>query len=395
MKKERFYDYPRMNEIATLKGTNLSVYARKTFEYIYREGLKIYEHKLDGGIFELNINDIKKHIGMKDTRHDVLVQELKAINKLEFETFDKKRFTSFPILAGFSLKEGSTIVEVALSPFLIREIFNKSSPYYHMTNLLDFKELKSKYSNGILNLIKRYKNYMPLFEVEELKSILDIPEGYDYSKIKEKVLEQAKKELFKYNNILLEWEFQNITKKRSHIKLSYTEMFYPTTTKQEFEESTLKAIEKVKRNNFVRFSIKSVEKAIIQYNENTVRKALLEIYHYNKEIKSFTALLNAKCKDIKESETLRKTEKNQPYESYLNEFEKSETVVTTNETVKNEMTKEEYQEFEDFKSEVLKLVDEKFNLGTIEHITTKMMIEKSNSYDQINKLVLEFNLNEK
>lgn len=215
--------FPKRNELVTLKGNPLSLNARKIYDYIYRKGLDFYKNNPTDnfGIYEVNIYEIKEIIGMnKNTDHSIVIEELKAIQNIEFQTYDDKYFISFPILAGFSLKENG-ILEVALSQFLIRMMFEKENPYYHLVDELAYKELKSKYSKIILDLYYRYRDVeIPKMKIKKFKDLMQYTDSYKNNDIERFVLGQAKKELEKSNNLELNWEIEKVGRKWDYIKLT-------------------------------------------------------------------------------------------------------------------------------------------------------------------------------
>lgn len=214
--------FPKRNELVTLKGNPLSLNARKIYDYIYKKGLDFYKNSPNDnfGIYQVNIYEIKEIIGMnKNTDHSLIIEELKAIRNIEFQTYDDKYFISFPILAGFSLKENG-ILEVSLSQFLIRMMFEKENPYYHLVDELAYRELKSKYSKIILDLHYRYKDIgIPKMKINKFKDLMQYTDSYKNNDIERFVLGQAKKELEKYNNLELTWEIEKLGRKWNYIRL--------------------------------------------------------------------------------------------------------------------------------------------------------------------------------
>ena len=217
MKKNKFV---KRNELVSLKGNNLSIYARKTLDYIYKNATEIYKENKNKGIFELDIIQLKKEIGMnRTTDHTLIISELEKINNLKFETYDSKYYSNIPILAGFQVLENN-ILRVALSPFLIEIMFDEKKPYYHIADLMEYKPLKSKYSKIILDLYNRYKpTEIPMMSQETFKELLGYSDNYRNNDIKKYVLEQAQKELEKYNDLNLNWEFFPSARKWNEIKL--------------------------------------------------------------------------------------------------------------------------------------------------------------------------------
>lgn len=308
-------EFPKRNEMVMLKGNNLSVYAHKTLDYIYREGLDFYKDKkrVEGtyGIYELNIHELKEEIGMKGRSHEKIIKELEAIDKLIFETYDDKHYSKFPILAGFELEKNG-VLRVALSPFLVEKMmFNTENIYYHMSNLLEFKELKSKYSKRILELHKRYHGDIPKLEILKFQGLMQYPEKYKNFDVERRVLEQAKQELKEKNNMILEWEIEKARTKWKNIKLNITELLEKKEEVIEFSSRMLLTLERARKNRFIdaSYSRKAMAKIVTQYDEKDILKALREAYKYNSEIINFSKFLISKIKDIQESKIRKLEEK--------------------------------------------------------------------------------------
>lgn len=296
-------EFPKRNELVALKGNTLSIYAHKTVDYIYKEGLKYYENKRDGGIFELNIYKLKEEIGMKSNTHKQIIKELEIIEGLSFETYDKKHYSKFSILSGFELKKDG-ILRVALSPFLIEKMmFNTENIYYHMSNLLESKHLRSKYSKRILDLHRRYHGSIPKLELKKFQDLMQYSENYRNGDIKLRVLEKAKKELKEKNNMILNWEIVKVGTKWKNIKLNIIELVEKNSDLLEFTEKLEKAIEKARKNRFIDiiYSHKAMQKIIKTYDEQNILKALREASTYQNHIHSFSKFLIAKIKDIENS----------------------------------------------------------------------------------------------
>lgn len=307
--------FPKRNELVSLKGTDLSIYARKTLDYIYKEGIRVYEQDKYFGIFELDLNLLKKEIGMNRTSDYAQIKnELEKINKLEFETYDDKHYSKFPVIAGFNIKENG-ILETALSPFLIRMIFDKENPYYHLVDFMEYKPLRSKYSKLILDLHYRYKDIgIPFMKIDKFQDIMQYSNKYRNNDIQKFVLEQAKKELEKYNNLELTWDIQKIGRKWSTIKLNIKDKsMIDIVPELHLSSKLLKAIEKVLKNRFIEksYSQKSMDIILKQYEEKDIIKALGELYKYNSEVKSFSKILISKIEDIKYSKITKIKEKQQ------------------------------------------------------------------------------------
>ncbi|MGL4901823.1 MAG: replication initiation protein [Cetobacterium sp.] len=290
MKRNKFM---KRNELVSLRGNNLSIYARKTLDYIYKNAIEIYKENRNKGIFELDIIQLKKEIGMNRTSdHLQIINELEKINNLKFETYDKKYYSNVPILAGFQVLENN-ILRVALSPFLIEIMFDEKKPYYHIADLMEYKPLKSKYSKIILDLYNRYKpTEIPGMSQEKFKELLGYSEKYRNNDIKKYVLEQAKKELEKHNGLKLSWEFFPNARKWSEVKLIVNRLKKESLKKQSQQnpnkkqflgekdlEEHNKQFEEVQKENNSMDQVEKVEKIKISKvdYEELYKKYLVDI----------------------------------------------------------------------------------------------------------------------
>lgn len=198
----------------TLKGNNLSSYGRKLLNYIYSEGIKFYKKNKHYEIYQINISKLNKILDKNQ-----LKEELIKIQNLQIETINTDNtYTYFTILNGFTIIDSENL-KVALSPFLLEFIFSKNTPYKNLNNIMDFKNLKSKYSKIILDIYKRTED-IPKMDIKEFQKLFKYSEKYRNNDIKKYVLEQAKRELEKHSNLNLSWEIELLGRKWSYIKLN-------------------------------------------------------------------------------------------------------------------------------------------------------------------------------
>ncbi|MCJ8343529.1 MAG: replication initiation protein [Cetobacterium sp.] len=202
----------------TLKGNNLSSYGRKLLNYIYSEGIKFYKKNKHYEIYQINISKLNKTLDKNQ-----LKEELIKIQNLQIETINADNtYTYFTILNGFTIIDSENL-KVALSPFLLEFIFSKNTPYKNLNNIMDFKNLKSKYSKIILDIYKRTEN-IPKMDIKEFQKLFKYSEKYRNNDIKKYVLEQAKRELEKHSNLNLTWEIELLGRKWNYIKLNILPM---------------------------------------------------------------------------------------------------------------------------------------------------------------------------
>lgn len=299
--------FVKRNELVSLKGNTLSIKARKMLDYICKIGFDVYKQKMDEeGIFSISIKELKEIAEMHfKSDHSELLEELKILSKIEVETWDDRYYSQFPILAGFKIQDKDGMVEIALSPFLLRETFKDKDdePYYHYCNLMEYKGLRSKYSKIILDLHTRYKPLpIPKMNMKKFKDLLQYPEKYKNNDIKRFVLEQAQRELLEKNNLKIDWEIEKLGRKWGYITILAIPIEDSVTAKIddkviEISENLNKAIEKAKRNRFIESLLteKNIIKLISKFtNEEQLIKGLNHAYNQiNQEIKSLSYLIKA------------------------------------------------------------------------------------------------------
>lgn len=297
--------FVKRNELVSLKGNTLSIQARKMLDYICKIGLDVYKQKMDEeGIFNISIRDLKEVADMNlRSDHSQLLEELKLLSKIEVETWDDRYYSQFPILAGFKIQDKDGIVEIALSPFLLRETFKDKDdePYYHYCNLMEYKGLRSKYSKIILDLHTRYKPLpIPKMNMKKFKDLLQFPEKYKNNDIKRFVLEQAQRELLEKNNLKIDWEIEKLGRKWGYITILAIPIEDSVTAKIddkviEISENLNKVIEKAKRNRFIEplLTEKNIIKLISKFtNEEQLIKGLNHAYkEIKQEVKTLAYLI--------------------------------------------------------------------------------------------------------
>ncbi|MGL5622742.1 replication initiation protein, partial [Cetobacterium sp.] len=308
--------FVKRNELVSLKGNTLSIQARKMLDYICKIGLDVYKQKMDEeGIFNISIRDLKEVADMNlRSDHSQLLEELKLLSKIEVETWDDRYYSQFPILAGFKIQDKDGIVEIALSPFLLRETFKDKDdePYYHYCNLMEYKGLRSKYSKIILDLHTRYKPLpIPKMNMKKFKDLLQYPEKYKNNDIKRFVLEQAQRELLEKNNLKIDWEIEKLGRKWGYITILAIPIEDSVTAKIddkviEISEKLDETFKKAKKNRFIEpfLTDKNKVKLISKFtNEEQLIKGLNHAHkEIKKEVKTLAYLIKAINSGIEKQE---------------------------------------------------------------------------------------------
>ena len=180
-------------------------------------------------IYEFKVKNFKELMGLK--RKDLYWAVKEAVKEiLEKPLYiprseNDNSFLMLNWVASAEYKEGKGVVEFEISkklrPYLlsVKERFLK----YKLENILI---LTNGYSIRLYEILKdwleankRYgKKAEKVVSLEELREILEIPNGYRYGNIKERILEKAKKELKKKTDIVFTYEEIKSGRKVTHIK---------------------------------------------------------------------------------------------------------------------------------------------------------------------------------
>ncbi len=155
--------------------------------------------------------DIKDFVEMTGTRHKDEYARAEEITKTLIKKYveitlpngDKLQTT---FLSHAKYKTGCGYVEVAFSPELkpyLLELKNNFTKY-DIRNILP---LKSKYAIRIFELLKQFKTIGErIFPVDELMTLLEIPDSYSYGRLKKYILIPTQKELSEHTDMYFGFE---------------------------------------------------------------------------------------------------------------------------------------------------------------------------------------------
>ncbi len=115
------------------------------------------------------------------------------------------------------------LIKFRISPDLLPYVINLKEKYlkYDLKNILP---IKSEYSIRFYEWLKdefntkaRYhKDAELIITLKELREKFEIPNSYDYGKIRERILDKAKKDLLKHTDIKFDWEVASKIRKAVH-----------------------------------------------------------------------------------------------------------------------------------------------------------------------------------
>lgn len=337
--------------------------------------------------------EILKAIGAVNL-YEELYNCLDELQKTQITSIDKrgKLWGSFVLLSAFKKNDNGLYLEI---PQLIaNRLYNNDSKnsYYTTIKLLEEKAFKCSYSIIFYEILKRYENVkVPYYTLEELKQLTKTENKYKmYYDFKKRVLNPALEEINRFSqNYFYELNEVYIGKKVEKISFIKNkkgkELIEYVVPVEEFSPKFIKAIEKVKENQYVakKYSQRAVKKAVQQFGEEMVIKAFKEIYKYNKTITSFSKFLNSAISEIKENESLKK------------EIKKKNTPVKTENNIKKEEKINEtfdLSTFEGMKSFVYKELMFLKNIDPNKKIAIFAELSPIQNIDDLKALIKKYNL---
>lgn len=224
--------------------------------------------------YRLSVAEIKKELGITDKN---IYQVLKDVanglmdRKIEIERINSKGKRSFLVtryLSSAEYVEGEGEIKVnfdpKLKPYLLqlKEMFTQ----YQLKNIL---KLKGSHSIRIYELLKQYERIGKReFEIEELKKLLGVTDGYErFYDFERRILEPSKTEINEKTDIWI--DYQKIKEGRRIAKIRFE--IEPKFINQENEE-----IKAYKENGI--FDFDNIRKNSGLANENFNDKQVMELY---------------------------------------------------------------------------------------------------------------------
>ncbi len=257
---------------------------------------------------ELTFEDLKELSDYKMTATKHFIKDIeniydKLIN-LNFKVGTDTEFTKFVLFNKYSVSETKGTVTVSVNDEF-KYILNELTQNFTKFELEEFTNLRSSYSKTAYRLLKQFRStgYV-IFEIQEFKNLLCIPEKYQMSDIDKKVFKYIKRELsecFDYLKI-------NKLKKGKSRKITHIEFtFNPESNiKNKVEETIL--LEEKNENLELKEKINTIKNVIPILSEDDVRilienadiPIILEKYYtlaVGKDIDNLTGFLMAAIKN--------------------------------------------------------------------------------------------------
>lgn len=229
IKKARQRKVIKHNDIIRRAKINLNVNEQKIMNYIislikppecYPDGIQPLEYRF-------KMNDYCKICGMSKSgdNYDIIKDSLYALcDKGALVELDNKKYTRVSWLSKFYMpvaQSGELLIDVVLDCDLAPYIFNLRSQTTRF-DLYNILALKSKYSLRMYELCKSWSGLGgKSYKTEKLMELLEVAEGTRYSDFKRNALNMAKKEINKYTDINIDYEFETKGRKviEVHIKV--------------------------------------------------------------------------------------------------------------------------------------------------------------------------------
>lgn len=207
-------------------------------------------------------------------------------------------FTKFNLFNEYTVNAEEKTITIQVNE-KFEYILNNLLEKYTKFDLIDFVSLKSSYSKNMFKLIKQWETAKEKeFSLDELRDLLDIPVKYDAYKIKEKILNQIKKELSVFFPNL---DIKPIKKGRTIIAYNFSwnkrhqDINYIDNVEIEISQELQKAFEKASHNRFIQPFLTDENKAeLIEFfeDEKVLIKGLFYAYKtIQKEFKRLSYLI--------------------------------------------------------------------------------------------------------
>jgi len=168
--------------------------------------------------YAFRVLDFKEVLGTKsnkiytkipDILEELLTNEIKIENKIIKGWISKGNY-----------KEG--IITVLINPKLRPHLFKEKPIKYLLKHILNIKSIYAIRMYELLTLFS-YK-FQSIIELDKLRKILHISDGYKYSQLKRGILEYSKKELEKNTDIVFDYEEIKTWNKVTYLKFSIKQL---------------------------------------------------------------------------------------------------------------------------------------------------------------------------
>lgn len=261
-------------------------------------------------------------------------------------------FTLFNV---FGINEKEKVLTVKVNE-IFSYILNDFIGNFTKFELENFVNLKSSYSKNMFKLLKQWETVKHKeFELDELKTLLNAPVGYDTFKFNQKIIKQLEKELPEF--------FPNleISKKKNGRKIvgykftwgqKHPDIEIPEDKVVEISEELSKAFEKASKNRFIQpFLTDNGKSELIEVFGN--EEALIRGLHFayktiKKEFKSLLYLTKVITTGAEQQKVVVKTVKKDNYDIEVEDIQNDNIRQTSfdelpKEKKKIEVTEEEFE----------------------------------------------------
>lgn len=198
--------------------------------------------------FKIELSTLKKLAWIKNTNYEAVKESLKGLltTAIEYNVLDKDKeveWGAFNILSEVNIKtenNNNAVISFWFPTKILEQI--KSPRMYSTLDLVIIRDLNSKYSLALYELLKDYQNLWTfVFKVEDLKKTLwvDQMKGYKvFSEFRKRVLKPAVDEINEKTDLQVAYE----GKKQG---AEYVEVEFKVDTKRVAEELNLSELDEV------------------------------------------------------------------------------------------------------------------------------------------------------
>jgi len=373
----------------------------------------IYKAKNESlNVIKLDFVDLKK-LALTHRADERLIKSLEGMNK-KLLSLDQKITLNDGKIIMFNLFNTFMIDPVEKNMIVkINENFEymlNDLPQYTKFELSQLVSLRSSYAKNMFRLLKQFEstNYF-IIVLDEFKRMLCVPNGYKNYDIDRRVLAPIMEELSPiFPNLKLEkgkkgrkiTNFKFTWGNRNLLNGEIAPGVQPKKIEEvEISEGLYNIFEKVKKNRFIKplITTKNIAHLVNEYSELELIEGLNFAY---KEIKTEIKSINYLIKTINTGitkEEIKIVVKKSESKDLQGVEPKGEVKEELTEEIK-EPIKTTDKDLEFFREEILKeLENQKTKNKKLKHgqfSVAKVLIGKAQSYEQINELILKYELNE-
>lgn len=337
---------------------------------------------------------------------------IKALENMNYKMLDLKQRVETPsgvihmfnLFSSFTIDPNNKFMEVEIHEnfsYMLNDL-----PQYTQFELSQLVRLRSSYAKNMFRLLKEFEgSKLRIIFLEEFKRILCVPSSYRASELNKWVITPIMEELSPiFNNLKLE----KVKKGRSIDKLIFTWgnrniLSDKTTCKGNsvktglieevvISEGLNKVIEKVKKNRFIKplMTNGNIEKLLKKFTDQELTKGLnFASSEIKTEIKSINYLIKTINTGIEEKEIKIVVKKSKP-----NDLQGLQPREEVKKELTEEITKPINYEVEEFKKNVLEILELKRKELSIQDFgIIKRKVKDSKSFDELNELILKYELN--